>query len=62
MIVASVLAPAQIPFATVFLWVGVFLVVAHAIEVVVYRRLMRGPGDYLQTMLFGLLQLKTIKQ
>ena len=55
-IVASVIAPSQVPFPSVFQGLGLFLLVAHSIEVVVYKKRMRGPGDYLGTMLFGLLQ------
>ncbi len=61
LIIASVWVPSQVPFSGVFLGVGVFLVVAHVYEIVMYRHLLRGPGDYLGTMLFGLLQLWTIK-
>ena len=60
-IVASVIAPSQLPFSSVFQVIGIFLLIAHSIEVVVYKKLMRGPRDYLGTMLFGLLQLKSIK-
>jgi uncharacterized protein YhhL (DUF1145 family) len=61
LIVASVIAPSQVPFPFVFQGIGIFLVVAHIIEIVVFKKRMRGPGDYLLTMLFGSLQLKTIR-
>jgi uncharacterized protein YhhL (DUF1145 family) len=61
LITASVWVPSQVPFSGVFLGVGGFLVIAHIYEIVVYRRLMRGVGDYLGTFFFGLLQLQTIK-
>jgi len=61
LVLASVIVPAQLPFAGVFQGVGVFLIVAHSIEIVMYRRLMRGVSDYFGTMLFGLLQLQSIK-
>ena len=60
-IVASVIAPSQVPFPSVFQGVGLFLVVSHIIEIVVFKKRMRGPRDYLLTMLFGSLQLKTIR-
>ena len=60
-IVASVIAPSQVLFSSVFQWIGVFLVVSHSIEIVVFNKRMRGLGDYWLTMLFGSLQLKTIR-
>jgi len=60
-IVASVMAPSQVPFPSVFQGLGLFLVVSHIIEIVVFKKRMRGPRDYLLTMLFGSLQLKTIR-
>lgn len=61
LVIASVIAPSQVPFSGVFLGIGGFLVIAHIYEIVVYRSLMRGVGDYLGTFFFGLLQLRTIK-
>ncbi len=60
-IAASVIIPSQAPFPAVFQGIGIFLVVSHLIEIVVYRKRMRSPSDYLLTMLFGALQLKTIR-
>lgn len=60
-IVASVIAPSQVLFSSVFQWIGIFLVVSHSIEIVVFNKRMRGLGDYWLTMLFGSLQLKTIR-
>jgi hypothetical protein len=36
-------------------------VVSHIIEIIVFKQRMRGPRDYLLTMLFGSLQLRTIR-
>ena len=60
-IVASLIEPSQVPFPMVFQGLGIFLVVSHSIEIVVFKKRMRGPADYLLTMLFGSLQLKTIR-
>jgi putative membrane protein len=60
-IVVSLIEPSQVPFSQVFLGLGLFLVVSHIIEIVVFNKRMRGPADYLLTMLFGSLQLKTIR-
>lgn len=60
-IVASLIEPSQVPFPMVFQGLGIFLVVSHIIEIVVFKKRMRGPADYLLTMLFGSLQLKTIR-
>ena len=60
-IVASLIEPSQVPFPMVFQGLGIFLVVSHSIEIVVFKKRTRGPADYLLTMLFGSLQLKTIR-
>jgi uncharacterized protein YhhL (DUF1145 family) len=60
-IVVSVIEPSQVPSPRVFQGLGIFLVVSHIIEIVVFKKRMRGPADYLLTMLFGSLQLKTIR-
>ena len=60
-IVVSVIEPSQVPFSYVFQGIGIFLVVSHIIEIVVFKKRMRGPRNYLLTMLFGALQLKTIR-
>jgi len=60
-IVISLIAPSQVLFSSVFQGLGIFLVVSHSIEIVVFKKRMRGPADYLLTMLFGSLQLKTIR-
>ncbi|MBT5105938.1 MAG: DUF1145 domain-containing protein [Porticoccaceae bacterium] len=60
-IVASVIEPSQVPFPIVFQALGIALVVSHIIEIVVFKKRMRRPADYILTMLFGYLQLKTIR-
>ena len=60
-IVASLIEPSQVPFPMVFQGLGIFLVVSHIIEIVVFKKRTRGPADYLLTMLFSSLQLKTIR-
>ena len=55
---ASVIAPTQVPFSGVFQGIGVFRVLSHIIEIVVFKKRMRGPRDYLLTILFGSLQPK----
>ena len=61
LIVASVIESSQVPFPAVFQGIGVFLVVSHIIEIIVFKQRMRGPRDYLLTMLFGALQLRMIR-
>ena len=61
LIVASVIESSQVPFSYVFQGIGVFLVVSHIIEIIVFKQRMRRPRDYMLTMLFGALQLRTIR-
>ena len=61
LIVASVMESSQVPFPYVFQGIGVFLVVSHIIEIIVFKQRMRRPRDYMLTMLFGALQLRTIR-
>ena len=60
-IVASSIEPSQVPFPQLFQGLGLFLVISHMIEIVVFNKRMRWPADYCLTMLFGSLQLKTIR-
>jgi uncharacterized protein YhhL (DUF1145 family) len=60
-IVASSIEPSQVPFSLVFQGLGLFLVISQMSEIVVFNKRMRGPADYCLTMLFGSLQLKTIR-
>jgi len=61
LILVSVTEPLLVPFSQGFQWLGVFLVVSHMIEILLFHKRMRGPRDYWLTMLFGALQLKTIR-
>ncbi|WP_108787254.1 DUF1145 domain-containing protein [Erythrobacter sp. Alg231-14] len=61
LIAIAVVEPSQIPFAQAFEWLGAFLVISHVVEITVLRERMRGPKDYALTMLYGALQLKTIR-
>ena len=49
LIVASLIDPSQVPFPQVFQGLGIFLVVSHIIEIVVFKKRMRGPADYCLT-------------
>ena len=60
-IVASLIEPSQVPLPIVFQGLGILLVVSHIIEIVVFKKRIRRPADYVLTMLFGSLQLKTIR-
>lgn len=53
--IASILLPESLPYASVFHGVFILLIVGHAIECVVYRKMLDGIQEYLWVMLFGLL-------
>ena len=55
---AAMLVPGTIPFAAVFQGVFIFLVAAHAIECIVYRKILNGIHEYLWVMFCGILFIK----
>jgi len=57
--IAAALLPQSIPYASVFQGVLVFLLLAHAIECVVYRKRLVGVNEYLWTMYCGILFVKS---
>lgn len=61
LIVIAVVEPSQIPFAQAFKWFGAFLVISYIVEIIVFRERMHRLKDYALIMLYGALQLKTIR-
>ncbi|WP_299074957.1 DUF1145 domain-containing protein [uncultured Paraglaciecola sp.] len=61
LVIVAVVAPTQLPFAMFFQGVGIFLVVAHCIELVVFKRFIKQPSDVLHILLFGILHIKSQK-
>ncbi len=56
--IAAIAAPQQAPAASVFQGIGIFLVVAHVIEMLIYRRFLSAPMEYLKVFFFGVLYVK----
>jgi uncharacterized protein YhhL (DUF1145 family) len=56
--VAAIIAPQEAPASSVFQGVAIFLVVAHVIEMLVYRRFLCAPIEYLKVFFFGVLYIK----
>jgi uncharacterized protein YhhL (DUF1145 family) len=56
--VAAIITPQQTPAASVFQGIAIFLVVAHVIEMLVYRRFLSAPIEYLKVFFFGVLYIK----
>ena len=54
----SFIAPTALPGASIFQGIGIFLVVAHAIEVLVYRGLLSNVKEVLLVMFCGILFIK----
>ncbi len=57
----AILLPQQALFPEVFQGVAIFLVVAHTLEMVIYRGLLDGPKDYLWVLFCGVLFIKSKK-
>ena len=62
LIIGAVIAPSQVPYADKLTMLGIALLVAHSIEIFIFRKLMRNTGDYFATLVFGVLQLKSLKK
>ncbi len=56
--IAAIVAPQLAPAASVFQGIGLFLVVAHVIEMLIYRRFLSTPMEYLKVFFFGVLYVK----
>jgi|GEM_PF-3491611 len=56
--IAATLAPELAPAASVFQGIGIFLVVAHVIEMLIYGRFLSTPTEYLKVFFFGVLYVK----
>ena len=54
----AIFLPEQALFPDVFQGVAIFLVVAHIIEMFIYKRLLDGPKDYLWVLFCGVLYIK----
>ena len=59
-IVLAVIMPELVPFSSMLIKVGLFFVVAHIIEIAVFRHKLESAGDYMQTFFFGIVHVKTI--
>jgi uncharacterized protein YhhL (DUF1145 family) len=62
LIIGAVIAPSQVPYADRLTMLGIALLVAHSIEIFIFRKLMRNIGDYFAMLVFGVLQLKSLKK
>ena len=60
-IVLAVLMPDLIPFSGSLVIAGLFLVVAHTVEIAVFRSKLKTPSDYAQTFFFGMIHIKPLK-
>lgn len=61
LVVLAVLLPDLIPFSQSLMMVGVFLVVAHIVEIIIFRKKLKQASDYVQTFFFGVFHIKSIK-
>lgn len=60
--IAAVVQPESIPYASTFQGVLILLIMAHAIECVVYRKMLAGTQEYLWVMFCGVLFIITKKK
>lgn len=60
LVFASGLFPTLIPFSNVFMGIGAFLVVAHLIEIVVFKKRLNVFNDYIGVFFYGALHLNQL--
>lgn len=60
--IASILLPESMLYAPIFQGIFIFLIVAHAIECIVYRKMLNGVQEYLWVMYSGLLFIEPKKR
>ena len=56
---AAILLPDSIPYAAIFQGLFIFLVIAHAVECVIYRKILDNFREYLWVMFCGFLFIRT---
>ena len=55
-------APDLLPFSDVLQRIGTILIIAHAVEVILFIKLLRGPSDFLQVFLFGVIHIFALRK
>lgn len=58
-IFVAVVAPTLMPFTQKLYNAALFLIVAHIIEIMIYKKKLSSTSDYIQTMFFGILHINT---
>ncbi len=58
LVIAAFLLPGEIPFSTVFIGIGAFLIVAHLLEIMFFNKRLNSLSDYIGVFLFGILHIK----
>ena len=55
---AAVLLPNNIPFSSVFIGIGIFLIVTHLCEIVIYRKKLPSINNIIGVFFFGILYMQ----
>ena len=56
--IAALLLPESIAYSSVFHGVFIFLMVAHAVECIIYRRILENPLEYFWVMVCGIVFIR----
>ena len=58
---AAFVAPDQVIYSDVFKIAGVVFVIAHPLEIFLFRKWHRCPKDYVNSFIFGMLHIKLLQ-
>ncbi len=58
--IAAYLLPEQIPFSTIFIGMGAFLVIAHSVEILIFNNRLKSASNYIGVFFFGILHIKQL--
>lgn len=60
LIIAALTIPQYVPYNHIFIGIGAFLVIAHIIEIMVFKKRLKAFSDYVGVFLFGALHLRKL--
>lgn len=58
--VTAYFLPTHIPFSTIFIAIGAFLVIAHSVEMLIFNNRLKSVSDYIGVFIFGILHIKQL--
>lgn len=60
LVIAAFLLPGEIPFSSIFIGIGAFLIGAHLLEIMFFNKRLKSLNDYIGVFFFGALHLRQL--